>query len=66
MRLLADADVSPKTVEFLVVLGHQAVHVRTLGLQQTSDSEIIQRALADSSVIVAFDLDFCDFSPSAS
>ena len=60
MRFLADAGVSPKTVEFLIALGHEAVHVRTLGLHQTSDSEIIQRALADSSVIVTFDLDFGD------
>lgn len=58
MRFLADAGISPKTVEFLNTLGHEAVHVRTLGLQRTSDREIVQRALADSSVIVAFDLDF--------
>jgi predicted nuclease of predicted toxin-antitoxin system len=43
MRFLADAGVSPKTVEFLITLGHEAVHVRTRGLQRTPDREIIQR-----------------------
>ena len=30
MRLLADAGISPKTVEFLKQLGHDTVHVREL------------------------------------
>jgi predicted nuclease of predicted toxin-antitoxin system len=34
MRFLADAGVSPKTVEFLNQLGHEAMHVRSLGLQR--------------------------------
>ncbi len=38
MRFLADAGVSPKTVEFLKQLGHEAVHVRALGLQRAADS----------------------------
>ena len=38
MRFLADAGISPKTVEFLNKLGHEAVHVRTLGLQEPSPS----------------------------
>jgi predicted nuclease of predicted toxin-antitoxin system len=60
MRFLADAGVSPKTVEFLKRLGHEAVHARTLGLQRARDSELIQRSRADSSVVVTFDLDFGD------
>lgn len=52
MRFLADAGVSPKTVEFAQQLGHEAVHVRTLGLQRATDSQIVQRARADSSVII--------------
>lgn len=58
MRFLADAGVSPKTVEFLKQLGHDAVHVRTLGLQRASDPELVERARADSSVVLTFDLDF--------
>ncbi|MBI1873260.1 MAG: DUF5615 family PIN-like protein [Acidobacteria bacterium] len=58
MRFLTDAGVSPKTVEFLKQLGHEAVHVRTLGLQRVTDPELVDRARADSSVVLTFDLDF--------
>jgi predicted nuclease of predicted toxin-antitoxin system len=58
MRFLADAGVSPKTVDFLKQLGHEAVHVRTLGLARAADAELIQLARTDSSVVVTFDLDF--------
>lgn len=60
MRFLADAGVSPKTVDFLKQLGHEAVHVRTLGLERVPDSELVARAIADSRVVVTFDLDFGD------
>jgi predicted nuclease of predicted toxin-antitoxin system len=60
MRFLADAGLSPSTVDFLVQLGHEAVHVRTLGLQRAPDVDIIVRAQADSSVVLTFDLDFGD------
>lgn len=58
MRFLADAGVSPRTVEFLGGLGHDAVHVRTLGLQRSPDIELVDRARADSRVVLTFDLDF--------
>ena len=60
MRLLADAGLSPKTVAFLKQLGHDAAHVRDLGLQRARDSELVQRARIDDRVIVTFDLDFGD------
>ena len=41
-------------------LGHEAVHVRPLGLERATDSELADRARADSSVVVTFDLDFGD------
>ena len=44
MRFLADAGISPKTVEFLNQLGHEATHVRELGMQRATDREIIDRA----------------------
>ena len=58
MRFLADAGVPPKTVEFLRQLGHEAVHVRTLGIQRATDREIVDRARADFSIVLTFDLDF--------
>ena len=51
MRFLADAGVSPKTVEFLKQLGHEVAHVRTLGLQRAADADVVARARADSSVV---------------
>jgi predicted nuclease of predicted toxin-antitoxin system len=60
MRFLADAGVSPKTVEFLRQLGEEVSHVRDLGLERSLDSEIVERARADGSIIVTFDLDFGD------
>jgi predicted nuclease of predicted toxin-antitoxin system len=60
MRCLADAGVSPKTVAFLKQLGHEATHVRDHGLQRAADNELVERARADGSVLVTFDLDFGD------
>ena len=60
MRFLADAGLSPVTVDFLIQLGHQAVHVRTLGMQRAPDVDIVERARADSSIVLTFDLDFGD------
>jgi predicted nuclease of predicted toxin-antitoxin system len=58
MRFLADAGISPKTVEFLRLRGHDAVHVRDLALQRATDIEIAARARAESRVLLTFDLDF--------
>jgi predicted nuclease of predicted toxin-antitoxin system len=60
MRFLADAGLSPATVDFLIRLGHEAVHVRTLGMQRAPDVNIVERARGDSSVVLTFDLDFGD------
>jgi predicted nuclease of predicted toxin-antitoxin system len=60
MRFLADAGISPRTVDHLNELGHDAVHVRTLGLQRASDEVVAARARDDSRVLVTFDLDFGD------
>jgi predicted nuclease of predicted toxin-antitoxin system len=55
MRFLADAGVSPLTVEFLIQFGHEAVHVRTLDMQRAPDLDIVKRARADSSIVLTFD-----------
>ena len=60
MRFLADAGVSLQTVGFLRQLGEEVAHVRDLGLGRSLDSEIVERARADGSVVVTFDLDFGD------
>lgn len=58
MRFLADAGISPHTVEFLRQSGHDAVHVRELAIQQAADRDIVDRARAEDRVLLAFDLDF--------
>jgi predicted nuclease of predicted toxin-antitoxin system len=58
MRFLADAGISPKTVEFLRLRGHDAVHVRELLLQRAADSELVDKARAESRILLTFDLDF--------
>ena len=58
MRFLADAGISPKTIDFLRGQRHDAVHVRTLGLERAADSHLVQVAAADSRVVLTFDLDF--------
>ena len=60
MRFLADAGISPRTVEFLRQLGHEAEHVRMLGMHRASDLAIVERAQLDGAVILTFDLDFGD------
>ena len=60
MRFLADAGISPKTVEFLKQLGHETTHVRTLGMQRAPDAQLIAMARTDGSVVLSFDLDFGD------
>jgi predicted nuclease of predicted toxin-antitoxin system len=37
MRFLADAGISPKTVEFLRQSGHDVAHVRDYGMQRAPD-----------------------------
>ncbi len=65
MRFLADAGMSSKTVAFLQERGHDAVHVRTLGLERASDVELVERAREDSRVVLTFDLTSARSWPSA-
>ena len=58
MTFLADAGISPKTVALLNAAGHDAVHVRQIGLQRASDADIVRRARQEGRVVLTFDLDF--------
>ena len=58
MRFLADMGVSSRTVAWLRDNGHDAVHVRELGLQRASDAEILRKAAEDTRVVLTMDLDF--------
>jgi len=58
MRFLADGGISPRTVDFLRGMSHDAIHVRDLQLQRATDTIVIDRARAESRVVLTFDLDF--------
>lgn len=58
MNLLIDANLSPRLVALLADADVEAIHVGELGLLQATDSEIIERARQDRSVIVTADSDF--------
>lgn len=58
MRFLADGGISPRTVDFLRGMNHDAVHVRDLQLHRATDTVVIDRARTESRVVLTFDLDF--------
>ena len=58
MRLLVDANLSPRVAQALRDNGHDAVHVVDVGLATTSDTEIADRAEADGLIVVTADTDF--------
>jgi predicted nuclease of predicted toxin-antitoxin system len=60
MKFLADMGISPQTVSFLLNLGYQASHLQQQGLHRLSDSEILQKAQLDGSILLTLDLDFGD------
>jgi predicted nuclease of predicted toxin-antitoxin system len=58
MKFLADMGISPKTVDFLRNLGHDAVHLHEEGLDRLSDSAILDKARGEGRVLLTSDLDF--------
>lgn len=58
MRFLVDENLSPRVSSLLTASGHDAVHVRDLGLPGGSDAEVMDQAVASDRVIVSADTDF--------
>ncbi len=58
MRFLIDNALSPALAVLLTDAGHDAVHVRSLGLQHAQDIDIFDRSAADDRVLVSADTDF--------
>lgn len=58
MRFLADAGISPRTVDYLRRNGHDAIHVREIGMQRAADRVLVEKAQADDRILLTLDLNF--------
>lgn len=60
MKFLANMGISPTTVTFLRMQGHEAKHLHEEGLDRLSDEEILTMARSEHAIILTSDLDFGD------
>jgi len=58
MRSLLNMNLPGRLCNALEAAGHEAVHVRDLGMAESSDDEITRRAVRDDAVILTHDLDY--------
>jgi predicted nuclease of predicted toxin-antitoxin system len=58
MKFLLDMGIARSTADYLRNHGHNAVHLREVGLQRLSDHDIIHKARTEGRVILTHDLDF--------
>jgi predicted nuclease of predicted toxin-antitoxin system len=58
MKFLIDNALSPALVALLQQAGHDAIHVRSIGLQHADDDAIFALAAVEHRVLVSADADF--------
>ena len=58
MKLLPDADLSPRLVSLLTQAGHDVTHVFDLGMGEADDETILARALVEERAVATVDTDF--------
>ena len=60
MRFLADMGISPRTVDFLRDLGHDAIHLHEEGPDRLLDPDILGKARREEYVLLTHDLGFSE------
>jgi predicted nuclease of predicted toxin-antitoxin system len=58
MKFLIDNALSPALATLLQQAGHDAIHVRSIGLQHADDEVIFERAAGEDRILVSADADF--------
>lgn len=58
MRFLVDESLSWRLAELLAAEGHDALHVRDLGMISADDRAILDRAISENRVVLTQDTDF--------
>ncbi len=58
MKLLIDANLSPRIAALLASAGHEATHVDQQGLHGASDETILEHSLGTDQIVVSADSDF--------
>jgi predicted nuclease of predicted toxin-antitoxin system len=58
VKLLLDANLSPRLVSLLTRAGHDVAHVFDLGMAEADDKTILARALIEERAVVTADTDF--------
>jgi predicted nuclease of predicted toxin-antitoxin system len=58
MKFLIDSALSPAFAALLQQAGHDAIHVRSIGLQNADDDLIFERAAVERRIVVSADADF--------
>lgn len=58
MKFLIDNNLSPLLAEGLKAVGHNAVHLRDLGMQAAADPEVLAHAETQGRILISADTDF--------